>query len=63
MFKIINLKFEKLWFKRQKAIGIKELAKKLISKEFKPQLIKTMNDEEAIEYLSNLNKLVNGQLK
>ena len=42
---------------RQKAIGIKELAKKLISKEFKPQLIKTMNDEEAIEYLSNLRQI------
>ena len=42
---------------RQKAKGIKELAKKLISKEFKPQLIKTMSDEEAIEYLSNLRQI------
>ena len=46
-----------MWFKQKKAIGIKELAKKLISKEFKPQLIKTMNDEEAIEYLSNLRQI------
>ncbi len=33
------------------------MQKKLISKEFKPQLIKTMSDEEAIEYLSNLRQI------
>ena len=42
---------------KQKAKGIKELAKKLISKEFKPQLIKNMSDEEAIEYLSKLRQI------
>ena len=42
---------------KQKTKGIKELAKKIISKEFKPQLIKKMNDEEAIEYLSNLRQI------
>ena len=42
---------------KQKAKGIKELAKKLISKEFKPQLIKKMNDDEAIEYLSKLRQI------
>ena len=42
---------------KQKAKGIKELAKKLISKEFKPQLIKKMSDEEAIEYLSKLRQI------
>ena len=42
---------------KQKAKGIKELAKKLISKEFKPQLIKNMSDDEAIEYLSKLRQI------
>ena len=42
---------------RQKVKGIKELAKKTLSKEFNPNLIKDMNDEEAIEYLSNLRQI------
>ena len=42
---------------RQKVRGIKDLAKKIITKEFKPQLIKKMTDEEAIEYLSNLRQI------
>ena len=42
---------------RQKVRGIKDLAKKIINKSFKPSLIKKMNDEEAIEYLSNLRQI------
>ena len=42
---------------RQKVRGIKDLAKKIINKEFNPQLIKNMNDEEAIEYLSQLRQI------
>ena len=42
---------------RQKVRGIKDLAKKIIKKEFKPHLIKNMTDEEAIEYLSNLRQI------
>ncbi len=42
---------------RQKVKGIKDLAKKILNKKFKPQLIKKMNDEEAIEYLSNLRQI------
>ena len=42
---------------RQKVRGIKDLAKKIIMKEFKPHLIKKMSDEEAIEYLSNLRQI------
>ncbi len=42
---------------RQKIRGIKELAKKILNKEFNPSLIKKMNDEEAIEYLSNLRQI------
>ena len=42
---------------RQKAKGIKELAKKFIKKSFNPKLIKDMTDEEAIEYLSGLRQI------
>ena len=37
--------------------GIKDLAKKIITKEFKPHLIKKMSDDEAIEYLSSLRQI------
>jgi DNA-3-methyladenine glycosylase II len=42
---------------RQKIKGIKELAKKIVNKKFKPNLIKKMSDEEAIEYLSELRQI------
>tara|TARA_B100000674_G_scaffold108726_1_gene80091 strand:+ start:877 stop:1500 length:624 start_codon:yes stop_codon:yes gene_type:complete len=42
---------------RQKVRGIKDLAKKIINKEFNPKLINKMNDEEAIEYLSQLRQI------
>ena len=42
---------------RQKTRGIKELAKKTLNKEFNPKLIKNMNDEEAIEYLTKLRQI------
>ena len=42
---------------RQKVLGIKSLSKKLLSKSFKPKLIGEMNDEEAINYLSNLRQI------
>ena len=42
---------------RQKAKGIKDLAKKITDKSFNPNLIKKMSDEEAIEYLSNLRQI------
>ena len=42
---------------RQKVKGIKDLAKKIINKTFKPNLINKMSDEEAIEYLSNLRQI------
>ena len=43
---------------RQKVSGIKNLAKQILDKSFNPRLIKKMNDEEAIIYLSNLKQLV-----
>ena len=42
---------------RQKVKGIKDLSKKIVNKKFKPYLIKKMNDEEAIEYLSELKQI------
>ena len=42
---------------RQKVKGIKDLAKKIIDRSFKPSLIKDMDDEEAIEYLSELRQV------
>ena len=39
---------------RQKVLGIKNLAKQIKEKSFKPNLITKMDDEEAIIYLSNL---------
>ena len=48
---------KKCGLSRQKVRGIKDLAKKIIKKEFKPQLIKKMNDEEAILYLSSLRQI------
>ena len=51
----LNLK--RCGLSRQKVRGIKDLAKKIINKEFKPHLIKKMNDEEAILYLSELRQI------
>ena len=42
---------------RQKVKGIQDLAKKTLNKSFKPNLIKKMTDEEAIEYLSELRQI------
>ena len=42
---------------KQKVKGIKDLAKRTLNKTFKPNLIKKMTDEEAIEYLSDLRQI------
>ena len=42
---------------RQKTKGIKELSIKFIDKSFNPKLLKNMDDEEAIVYLSNLRQI------
>ena len=55
--KLSSLSLKKCGLSRQKVKGIKDLAKKMINKEFKPELIKKMSDEEAIEYLSNLKQI------
>ena len=50
-----NLK--KCGLSRQKVKGIKDLAKRYLNKSFNPNLIKKMNDEDAIEYLSELRRI------
>ena len=42
---------------RQKVLGIKSLAKQMINKTFKPNLIIKMSDDDAIEYLSQLRQI------
>jgi DNA-3-methyladenine glycosylase II len=57
---ISNLSFKQLkscGLSRQKVLGIKSLAKKIINKSFNPKLIEKMEDEEAIEYLSTLRQI------
>ena len=48
---------KKCGLSRQKVLGIQSLAKQILNKSFKPKLINTMNDEEAINYLSNLRQI------
>ena len=59
--KVVNListsKLKKCGLSRQKTKGIKELAKKYVNKKFNPRLINKMNDEEAIQYLSELRQI------
>ena len=55
--KLSSQTLKKCGLSRQKVRGIKDLAKKIINKDFKPQLIKRMTDEEAIEYLSKLRQI------
>ena len=55
-----NLKFyelKKCGLSKQKVKGIKELSIKFVDKSFNPNLIKKMNDEEAIIYLSSLRQI------
>ena len=55
--KLKSLNLKKCGLSRQKAKGIKELANRFINKSFNPKLIKSMSDEEAIEYLSSLRQI------
>ncbi len=58
--KVSKLTFSQLkscGLSRQKVLGIKSLAKQILNKSFEPRLISKMNDEEAIEYLSNLRQI------
>ena len=55
--KLSPISLKKCGLSRQKVRGIKDLAKKILNKNFKPALIKKMSDEEAIEYLSELRQI------
>ena len=58
--KVLKLKYSQLkkcGLSKQKVYGIKNLALQISNKTFKPKLISKMNDEEAIEYLSNLKQI------
>ena len=58
--KVSNLTFfqlKKCGLSRQKVLGIKSLAKQMINKTFKPNLIIKMSDDDAIEYLSKLRQI------
>ena len=48
---------KKCGLSRQKVLGIQSLAKQTIDKSFNPKLINRMNNEEAINYLSNLRQI------
>ena len=58
--KVSKLSFSQLkkcGLSRQKVLGIQSLAKQMLNKSFNPKLIDRMNDEEAINYLSNLRQI------
>ena len=48
---------KKCGLSRQKVLGIQSLAKQILNKSFNPKLIDRMDDEEAINYLSNLRQI------
>ena len=48
---------KKCGLSRQKVLGIQSLTKQILNKSFNPKLIDRMNDEEAINYLSNLRQI------
>ena len=55
--KLSFLQLKKCGLSRQKVLGIQSLAKQIIDKSFNPKLISRMDDEEAINYLSNLRQI------
>ena len=55
--KISFQKLKNCGLSRQKTKGIKELSIKFLDKSFNPKLLKNMDDEEAIVYLSNLRQI------
>ena len=55
--KITINRLRKCGLSRQKARGIKELSIKFLNKSFNPRKIKKLNNEEAIEYLTQLRQI------
>jgi DNA-3-methyladenine glycosylase II len=54
---ITSSRLKKCGLSRQKVRGIKDLSKKFLDKTFNPNLIKKMEDEESIIYLSSLRQV------
>ena len=55
--KLKSFNLRKCGLSRQKVKGIKELSSRFLNKSFNPGLIKNMDDEEAIIYLSSLRQI------
>ena len=55
--KLTFYQIKKCGLSRQKVLGIKNLANKILDKSFNPKLLNKMTDEEAINYLSNLRQI------
>ena len=55
--KFSTIELKSCGLSRQKAKGIKSLAKQILDKTFNPRLIPKMSDEEAIIYLSQLRQI------
>ena len=55
--KLTSTQLKNCGLSRQKVLGIKSLAQKILSKEFNPRLISNMSDEDAIIYLSQLRQI------
>ena len=55
--KLTHSQLKKCGLSRQKVIGIKSLSKQILDKSFDPKLITSMNDDEAIIYLSKLRQI------
>ena len=55
--KLTFSQIRKCGLSRQKVLGIKSLASKILDKSFNPKLLNKMTDEEAINYLSNLRQI------
>ena len=55
--KLTFSQIKKCGLSRQKVLGIKSLANRILDKSFNPKLLNKMTDEEAINYLSNLRQI------
>ena len=55
--KLKSFNLRKCGLSRQKVKGIKELSSRFLNKSFNPGLIKNMDDEDAIIYLSSLRQI------
>ena len=57
MSKLTFNELKRCGLSRQKVLGIKSLAKQMQDKSFNPKLIVKMNDDDAINYLSELKQI------